>query len=469
MFVKRRTIPAPLWGALGIVAGLAIVIIFMAPRLVEITPAPDSETDSASPSIRLTFSRPMDRASVENGLSFDPPMTGSISWEDQTLVFQPDQDWDHGQSVQVSLAGGVRSIRWLPLLSTRSWSFTIGSPRFLYLFPADGRADLYLQAIDSTAAVQLTTTEFGIEEYSRSWDGETLVLSQRRGDGGSDFYLFNLEQRQEMLLYACPVESLCQAPVLSPDNAFLAFDQAEYSISETGHPFSGPSRVMLLDLNDGSEPQIVSDVTHLASTPLWSPDGLLAFYDNSLRAVVVVDPQAENFNIINYIPNNVGLVGDWSTDGDYLILADILLLQETETEGGEDPPFFSHLFRIDASTGRTLDLSAFSGYFVEDVSPAFSPDGEWIAFARKFLQFSEWTLGRQIWLMRNDGVGAYQLTEEANFNHSSIFWSADGARLIFMRLDRTNVSNSPEIWMVDVESGEATQLIVGGYLPMWVD
>ena len=96
-------------------------------------------------------------------------------------------------------------------------------------------------------------------------------------------------------------------------------------------------------------------------------------------------------------------------------------------------------------------------------------NGEWIAFARKFLQFSEWTLGRQIWLMRNDGVGAFQLTEEANFNHSSIFWSADGERLIFMRLDRTNVSNSPEIWMVDVESGEATQLIVGGYLPMWVD
>jgi len=133
------------------------------------------------------------------------------------------------------------------------------------------------------------------------------------------------------------------------------------------------------------------------------------------------------------------------------------------------PPFFSHLFRIDASTGRTLDLSAFSGYYVEDVSPAFSPDGEWIAFARKFLQFSEWTLGRQIWLMRNDGGGAYQLTEDSDINHSAISWSADGERLIFMRLDRTNASNSPEIWMVDIESGDAVQLVVGGYLPMWVD
>jgi Tol biopolymer transport system component len=227
---------------------------------------------------------------------------------------------------------------------------------------------------------------------------------------------------------------------------------------------------MLLSLEEEAEPQVVSDNTHIASTPVWSPAGLLAFYDNSLRAVVLIDPQSENFNALNYIPNNVGVVGDWSPDGDYLVLPDILLLQQTEEEqGGEDPPFFSHLFQVDTATGRTLDLSAFSGYFVEDLSPAYSPDGEWIAFARKFLQFSEWTLGRQIWLMHSDGSNALQLTEDADLNHSALSWSADGERLIFMLLDRTNLSNSPEIWMLTIDTGELIQLVVGGYLPRWVD
>jgi hypothetical protein len=225
-----------------------------------------------------------------------------------------------------------------------------------------------------------------------------------------------------------------------------------------------------LALEGENDPLEVSDTNHSATTPVWSSDGLLAFYDESLRAVVLIDPQSEHLNALNYIPNNVGMVGDWSPNGDHLVLPDILLLQQTDEEqGGEEPPFFSHLFQINTSTGRTLDLSAFSGYFVEDVSPAYSPDGQWIAFARKFLQFSEWTLGRQIWLMRSDGSGATQLTDDADLNHSALSWSADGERLIFMRLDRTNLSNTPEIWMLTVETGEITQLVMGGYLPQWVD
>lgn len=470
MFVKRRRIPPPLWGAIGLIAGLALVFLIMAPRLSEISPAPAGDTASASPIIRLRFSRPMDRASVENNLVFDPPVTGSTTWEDQTLIFRPDQAWEHGQSVQVRLAGGARSIRWLPVLGTRSWTFTIGAPRFLYLYPADGRSDIYIQAIDSDIPEQLTATEFGVEEFTRGRNGTALVYSQRRSDGGIDFYLFDLNERQERLVYSCPTDMICQAPALAPEEDYLAFSQAQYSISDTGRRVSGLSRVMLLALEGETEPQMVSDSNHSASTPVWSPDGLLAFYDDSLRAVVLINPQSEQFNAINYIPNNVGMVGDWSPRGDHLVLPDILLLQQTEDqEGGEDPPFFSHLFQIDTSTGRTLDLSAYSGYFVEDVSPAYSPDGQWIAFARKFLQFSEWTLGRQIWLMRSDGSGASQLTEDADLNHSALSWSADGERLIFMRLDRTNLSNSPEIWMLSIDTGELTQLVVGGYLPQWVD
>ena len=45
---------------------------------------------------------------------------------------------------------------------------------------------------------------------------------------------------------------------------------------------------------------------------------------------------------------------------------------------------------------------------VEDVSPVFSPDGKWIAFARRYLDPLRWTPGRQVWLMRADGTEAVQ-------------------------------------------------------------
>jgi Tol biopolymer transport system component len=105
---------------------------------------------------------------------------------------------------------------------------------------------------------------------------------------------------------------------------------------------------------------------------------------------------------------------------------------------------------------------------VEDAAPVYSPDGRWIALARKHLEGDLWTLGRQLWMMRADGSGARALSEEPDYNHSAIAWSADSTTLAYMRFNQGDFTQASEIWVSGLEEGQARRLIIGGYLPQWV-
>ena len=105
---------------------------------------------------------------------------------------------------------------------------------------------------------------------------------------------------------------------------------------------------------------------------------------------------------------------------------------------------------------------------LEDTAPAFSPDGNWLAFARKYLTLALWTPGRQIWLMRPDGTEARQVTNTPDTNHYNLAWSPDGSRIAYSRFNQNAPTDPPEIWLVDPTSGEEAQLVIGGYAPKWI-
>ena len=60
--------------------------------------------------------------------------------------------------------------------------------------------------------------------------------------------------------------------------------------------------------------------------------------------------------------------------------------------------------------------------------PAWSPDGEKISFSRRYPSVS---MGRQIWLMDEDGSNPQPMTEESNLDHTALQFSADGSTLLF--------------------------------------
>jgi len=105
---------------------------------------------------------------------------------------------------------------------------------------------------------------------------------------------------------------------------------------------------------------------------------------------------------------------------------------------------------------------------VEDASPALSPDGQWLAFGRKYLDRQQWTLGRQLWLARPDGSQARQLLDEPSYNHSALVWSADSRWLAYMRLDQSNLGQPPGIFAYSLETETARPIQDGGYSPQWL-
>lgn len=473
MYVRSRRIPTPLIGALGLVIGLLFVAIIAAPRVVNVIPTPDSNQVPSTASISITFSQPMDSQSVEARLTIEPLSAGYLFWDERMVTFKPVDSWDAGSTVTVYLAAGARSARFLPMLRSHSWEFTVGAPRILYLWPAGSQADLYATLPDGQDTNRLTESSLGVIDYIVNASGNKLAYSIAREDQGSDLYLFDLASGEQRLVYACPERVLCQSLALDPEGKLLAFERLELAVGAAGKPVHNPSHVWAIRLEEGAEAFPIGFVEHVTSSPIWSPTGWLAYYDSTLRAITLVEavlgPEPAPFSYIN---NDMGLMGSWSPDGIFLLFSEIVFPQvESGAEGVEveqQASFYSHLYRIEAESGIMVDLTGEDAGMVEDASPSYSPDGEWIAFTRKYLEEDRWTLGRQLWLMRPDGSDAHQMSDEPFYGHSSLAWSPDSSAIVYMRKEQIDISKPGEIWLYEVGGGEPRQLIVGGYLPRWI-
>lgn len=472
MYPSSRRFPAPIIIAFGMFVGLFLVALFTMPRLEDISPTAESRGVPSTAPFRLTFSQAMDTVSVESRISIEPQHPVRFSWEGRTLIVQPVNPWTEGSTVTVQIAAGARSTRFLPMLQSHSWSFIIGTSRVLYLWPAEGPADLYTILPDGIDRVRLTETTLGVLDYTLNAERTRIVYAAARQDGGSDLHALDLVSGEHHLVYSCPQEVRCQALALDPTGEVLAFERYEFTVWAAGKPVLGPSQIWAVKMEGEDDAFPIGSADHVTSNPVWSSIGWLAYYDNTLKAFALVDavngPTPQPFY---YLPNELGLKGSWSPDGTFILLPEIVF-PETETDEREELEasltFYSHLYRVDVYTGLMEDLSGGQHGRVEDASPSYSPNGAWIAFTRKYLEADQWTLGRQLWLMRHDGSEAHQLTDDPFFGFSALDWSLDSSTLVLMRSDQVDLAQPSEIWSYEIEGGEATKLVTGGYMPRWL-
>jgi TolB protein len=423
--------------------------------------------------IRIEFTQPMDKVSVETRIRIEPQMTGRFVWQGNTLSFMPDETWPRGELVKFELAAGARSTYFLPILSHKSWSFEIGVPRVLYLDASQTESFLRIRTPEIDETIVLTEVASEVLDFSVSVDGTKIVYSTLRDDAGSDLYLIDLISEEEHIILECRSPKRCQNVRLSPKNDWIIFEQVDLQAGVGGKWLSGEQQVFMQNLAEGSEAIQVGNQVHITSAPSWSSQEILSYYDGTTQEIMITDvtiPSSQKE--LNHVSSALEVMGNWSPEGEFLLFPDVVFLDGTyekhDLTGDEFSLFYSHIFRLSMSSGFITDLTGQEFGLVEDATPTYSPDGLWIAFTRKFLEGNRWTPGRQVWLMRADGTQARQITHDSNFNHFSISWSPDSSRIAFVRADQENLASQPEIWIFDLVEDELTFLQSGGYFPHWL-
>ena len=175
------------------------------------------------------------------------------------------------------------------------------------------------------------------------------------------------------------------------------------------------------------------------SDPVWSPDGhYLAFFRHGEGGGVYLIPTlsgherrlAEAFP--QRVPNNLNL--SFSPDGKLIAVVD---------KGAAEEPF--SIFLILVETGEKWRLTLPPGGSIGDYSPAFSPDGSTLAFARKpSLDVSD------IYVVPVTGGEPGRLTHE-NTNTFGLTWTSDGRSIIFSSRGKNGFR--PHLWRIPAAGG----------------
>ncbi len=459
--MKLRTLVLVVGVVLLVTAGVAALGFSLKPQILQVSPSTGAQEVAATASLRILFSRAMDQASVITRLKIEPAVEGTYHWEGNSLSFTPNQPWPSNTEVIIRLQRGALAANRLAFpMGAQSFSFVTCETALAYLWPSSGPADIY--ALDPGAGtIRQYTRGMDVLDYSTSVDGRFFYFSAGNAQDGADLYRLDriadeaspeLSYQPQRLL-DCGVAQ-CRNPVVSADGLLLAY---EYLLP-TKIGGLGPAQIWTLSL-PGLVAKPVGQEGDETVQPGWSLTGLLAFYDRTKSWYEVYNPATgERVQLLN----QTGQPGTWSQDGKYYLAPEISYQQL----GGSYETGSSHLYRYHIQDNLKDDISG--QVSVEDVEAAYSPDGGMIAFTRKFLDAEHWTLGRQIWIMSLDGSNAHPISDEADYNHYDLAWSRDGSRLAYVRFNQAQLSEPPELWMMNADGSNPLQLVIGGYSPTWI-
>jgi Tol biopolymer transport system component/DNA-binding winged helix-turn-helix (wHTH) protein len=184
------------------------------------------------------------------------------------------------------------------------------------------------------------------------------------------------------------------------------------------------------------------------SNPVWSPDGLhIAFMREGEASGIYLIPalggaERKLSEAWPYRPRSKqGL--SFSPDGKFLALVD-------KTAAAE--PF--GIFLLAVETGERHRLTSPPDGSVGDESPAFSPDGKTLAFARSIS-----IAASDIYLVPVDGSALKQLTFDRVHTHG-LTWTANGREILFSSIRGSN--SQEELWRIPATGGAPERVEGGG-------
>ncbi len=377
-----------LLGTIFLLAALSIAWWILTPRVVSYSPTNLQQDVVPSDTIEVTFNTTLSDQDYEGLVQIQPDLAYTIQLDGNRLNITPVDSLKEGTAFTVTILPGIKST--LGLLSTKAatWTFHVKNPWLLYFLDGEKKTDLYrIDPSGLTTDLLMEITE-DLIDYSVSPDGSAVIYSVRSGQD-TIIRSFDLLEKTHTPLHTCP-NLVCSQPVLSSDGKYLAF-MSGASPNQGGQ---GSGKVVLLTLGDqtgASEPVTASGNDHPTRDPAWSSRGWLVIYDDVSAEFLFIKPSTGE---TKSLPNETGEPGSWSPDGRIYLIPEITYVNPLENQGVE---YFSRLIQYDPELGKKSDLT--QNNQVEDLIPAFSPSGVKVAFARRFLNRTDWTPGRQVWLV----------------------------------------------------------------------
>lgn len=150
--VFRLSLPRNMWAPwkMGLAVAVIVLVVFTgsyplipAPKVEGYSQAGRTVEISYNAPIKVQFSQPMSRGSVEENFVIEPDVKGKFDWSGNTLLFYPDVQFEKNSTYKVSIKNDARSLLQKQLQYDYMENFKIvGAPELTLVTPDDGAANV---------------------------------------------------------------------------------------------------------------------------------------------------------------------------------------------------------------------------------------------------------------------------------------------------------------------------------------
>lgn len=256
---------------------------------------------------------------------------------------------------------------------------------------------------DPETQAQLTSDETRDVEPVVSPDGNWIAFISDR-TGSPELYLLRADA--ETSAEAIPLTQLnaetLASPAWSPEGDRIAFSA---NLTE------GNQEIYVIRVDAPTDVIRLTENTATDQEPAWSPDGqTIAFAsDRAGRGYLQIYTLPSNCNTLPggceahtfrlTQSQNSSMSPAWSPDGAYIAFV------SNRVKASDNDIY---VMRADGTDARVVTLDQYGDNGASDLDPAWSRDGQWIAFASDRAR-----VGFQIYMASPDGTDVFQVTSEA--------------------------------------------------------